>query len=202
MTMLTQLTTVKARLSLDLLDPLYDALLTSAIVAISARFDRETNRTLARTVDYQQEFAAAAIEFPAVCYPLESVTKFEIKTSEATGWIEQSGVEFLIRSRCLVQLSAPPAKMPPAAGHLPALLRITYTGGYLLPGSPPVASATPLPADLEQAALEQTVFWFQTREKVGLLRLWPAGGNYEQFADPDLLPSVRAVLAAYARFEV
>lgn len=200
--MLTQLTTVKARLALDLLDPLYDALLTSAITAISARFDRETNRTLARTVDYQQEFAAASLEFPAACYPIESVAKFEIKASESAGWIEQNGVEFLVRNRCLIQLAGPLPNLPGTETGLAPVLRLTYTGGYLLPGSTPVSGATALPADLEQAALEQTVFWFQTRDKVGLLRQWPAGGNYEQFADPDLLPSVRAVLAEYTRFEV
>ena len=54
--MLTQLSTIKSRLSIPELDPQYDVLLTNAIKAVSARFDRETHRTLARTVDYRQEF--------------------------------------------------------------------------------------------------------------------------------------------------
>ena len=44
--MLTQLSTVKSRLALIVTD--YDDLLTSAIKAVSDRFDKETNRTLAR----------------------------------------------------------------------------------------------------------------------------------------------------------
>jgi hypothetical protein len=77
--------------------------------------------------------------------------------------------------------------------------RVTYTGGYVLPGSAPVMGAVPLPADLEQAALEQTAYWFQTRDQLGVVRLWPKGGLYEQFADPDLLPSVRETLRQYTR---
>ena len=46
--MLTQLSTIKARLALTVTD--YDDLLNSAIKAVSARFDKETNRTLPRSV--------------------------------------------------------------------------------------------------------------------------------------------------------
>src|ERR1051325_3438795 len=44
--MLTQLTTIKSRLALVVTD--YDDILTAAIRAVSGRFDKETNRTLAR----------------------------------------------------------------------------------------------------------------------------------------------------------
>jgi hypothetical protein len=47
--MLTALTTIKSRLALLDSDTSYDALLTNAIKSLSARFDKETNRTLART---------------------------------------------------------------------------------------------------------------------------------------------------------
>ena len=194
--MLTQLTTVKARLALDPFDTTYDALLTSAIVAISARFDRETHRTLARAENVTCEFPADAIQIVVPCYPIESISKFELKISESEGWIEVPDVEYLIQQRCVISLNS--AFRTPHSAL--SLCRVIYTGGYLLPGSPPVPSAASLPAELEQAALEQTAFWFQTRDKVGVIRQWPAGGNYEQFADPDLLPSVRAVLAGYTRF--
>ena len=38
-----------------------------------------------------------------------------------------------------------------------------------------------------------------TREQL-ITRLWPKGGTYEQFADIDLLPGVRAVLALHRRW--
>ena len=56
--MLTQLSTVKTRLAIDEFDLTYDTILTNAINAISSRFDKETNRTLARTVNITQEFDA------------------------------------------------------------------------------------------------------------------------------------------------
>ncbi|HZR19149.1 MAG TPA: hypothetical protein VFE51_17815 [Verrucomicrobiae bacterium] len=198
--MLTQLSTVKARLGLQPTDPTYDDLLVRVITAVSARFDQETHRTLARSENARFEFPAEACEIVIPCYPIESVTRFELKTSEGAGWIEQPAVDYLIRRNCILSLSSALADLQCATGNLPpALARVTYTGGYLLPDSSTVTGAVPLPADLEQAAIEQTVFWFQTREQVGVVRLWPKGGLYEQFADPDLLPSVRQTLRQHTR---
>ena len=96
--MLTQLTTLKSRLSIIDTDTTQDALLTTAIQAVSSRFDTETNRTLGRTVDFRQEFDADTTEIIAACFPIETVTKFELKTSETSGWIEQPLPDFLLRS--------------------------------------------------------------------------------------------------------
>jgi hypothetical protein len=83
--MLTTLPTQKLRLALDPADTTYDALLTSAIAAISSRFDRETNRTLARIENATHEFDPGDTEILVPCYPIESVAKFELKTSESEG---------------------------------------------------------------------------------------------------------------------
>jgi hypothetical protein len=194
--MLTQLSTVKARLAIPDTDTQFDALLTGAIQAVSARFDNETRRTLARSVNLCQEFPAEDTEIAATCYPIETVTRFELKTNETDGWVEQPGVQFIIRRACVISLASP---LSPPPSSLSAS-RVTYTGGYLLPGSADVPLATRLPSDLEQAAVEQVVYWYQNRDKVGVIRLWPKGGVYEQFLDLDLLPSVRAVLRKYERW--
>ena len=57
-----------------------------------------------------------------------------------------------------------------------------------------------MPDDLEQAAVEQVAYWFQHRDKLGLLRAWPSGGTYEAFAQLDLLREVKAVLRKYERW--
>ena len=44
--MLSSLDTLKARLVIDPLEVKYDDLLTNTLLALSTRFDRETNRTL------------------------------------------------------------------------------------------------------------------------------------------------------------
>ena len=76
--------------------------------------------------------------------------------------------------------------------------RLTYTGGYVLPGTTPQSGQIALPDDLEQAAVEQVAFWFQNRDRLGLKTHWPSGDAYRQFATQDLLDSVQAVLAATA----
>jgi hypothetical protein len=110
--MLTELATVKARLDIPPATTTYDALLTRAIEAVSARFDRECNRTLARTVGDTQEFRATDREIIARCYPIETVTKFELKTTEADGWLEQVGAGYVIRHSCTISLSTPLTFVP------------------------------------------------------------------------------------------
>jgi hypothetical protein len=200
--MLTQLPTVKSRLGLLDADTQYDVLLTNAIKAISARFDKETNRTLARTVDATFEFPAQDTELIPPCYPIEAATKFELKTDESSGWLEQTNVKYLLRQSCVISLSS--ALYPASPGSVLCLLssvlcRVTYTGGYVLPGTTPGAGQTPLPGDLEQAAVEQTAFWFQNRDRLGIRTNWPSGATYQQIVVLDLLPSVQAVLSRHAR---
>jgi hypothetical protein len=194
--MLTQLATVRARLALPGTDTQFDALLTRAIEAVSARFDCECNRTFGRTVDACQEFPAGEIEIPVCGYPIEGVTRFEVKASESLGWVEQSGVEHLVRGRCVISLTVPLRAVCRGA----ALGRVTYTGGYVLPGTTAAAGQSALPAEIENAAVEQVAFWFDRRDTPGVIRFWPAGGNYLQLADTDLLPAVRAVLRKHTRF--
>jgi hypothetical protein len=131
MFMLTQLSTVKARLGIDDVELRYDALLTNAIEAVSARFDKECNRTLARMVDATDEFSGSECELVPVCYPIESVSKFELKTSEAGGWMEQTGVEYLIRRACVVSLESRAVKSCAFGGpnHLHGRLRVAGDDG-------------------------------------------------------------------------
>ena len=89
-----------------------------------------------------------------------------------------------------------PGVRAPAA---PTIARVTYTGGYVLPGTPPAPGQTPLPDDLEQAAVEQVAYWFQKKDKLGLKTYWPSGAIYLGFADQDLLSTVAAVLKRHRR---
>ena len=79
--MLTTLAAIKSRLSILDTDPQYDQLLTTAIKSVSTRFDKESNRTLARTENAVHEFDPTDTEILPSCYPIESISKFEIKTS-------------------------------------------------------------------------------------------------------------------------
>jgi hypothetical protein len=199
---LTQLTTVKARLAIAPADTTYDDLLNRAIEAVSQRFDRKCNRTFARTVDATQEFRATDMDVIARCYPIETVSKFELKRTEAEGWVEQTGADCIIRLACVISLTAPLSFMPEMSSLSPEIARVTYTGGYVLPGTTPGAGQTALPADLESAAVEQVAVWYQLRDKLGLIRHWPSGGTYMVLSQLPLLSQVDAVLRRYERWNV
>ncbi len=194
--MLAQLSAVKSRLAIPDADTSHDALLTAAIKAVSARFDKETNRTLARTENATHEFDPADTEISPPLYPIETVTKWETKSSETEGWVEQPAPAFLIRSSCVISLSRPFSLQPLAF----SLCRFSYTGGFVLPGTTPAPGQAPLPDDLEQAAVEQVAFWYQKRDQLGIRISWPSGGTYQQFSAQDLLPSVQSILEKYRRW--
>ncbi len=200
--MLAQLSTVKARLAILPGDTMYDDLLTRAIQAVSGRFDRECNRTFARAMGATEEFPATDLEIVPRCYPIETVTKFEVKSSEADGWVEQTGVRWLVRRGCVISLNEGLAFV--TAGPLAdaGVGRVTYTGGYVLPGTTPGAGQTALPADVESAAVEQVAAWFYNKEKLGLIRHWPDLGTYVVLSQQPLLASVASSLRPYRRWGI
>jgi Phage gp6-like head-tail connector protein len=192
---LTTLSTVKSRLGIT--DSSTDDILTSAIKAASARFDKETNRTLARTENATFEFDPADTELSPPAYPIESVTRFETKSTEADGWQEITDPpDYLIRRACIITLASP----LPTLNAPRSTARLPYTGGFLLPGTDPAPGQTPLPADLENACIEQVAFWFTNRDRLGLKTSWPSGDTYRLFATQDLLDSVKSTLSHHRRF--
>jgi hypothetical protein len=198
--MLTQLSTLKTRLSIDESDVQFDAILTNTLLALTRRFDSICNRTLARTVNATHEFDASDLEIIPPVYPIESVSKFETKSTESEGWVEQTGVDYLIRNACIISLQS---TLDARTSTLnPSVARITYTGGFVLPGATPSAGQTALPEDIEQVCIEQAASWFQNRDKLGLTRNWPHEGTYQQFLNLELLPNVKSVLESYTRWTI
>ena len=190
--MLTQLPTVKERLNLEEYAVQYDALIARVIEAVSQRFERECNRLFGRAVDAFQQFNAQQLEVRIARYPIETVTRFEVKENETGGWVERE-TKWLVREACVISVAEP-------LGTWREQARVTYTGGFVLPGIAAEPGQAVLPADLEHAAVEQVAWWFQNRDKLGLLRIWPHQGTYQQFAQLELLPDVAAVLRTYTRW--
>src|SRR6266481_4710098 len=105
--MLSTLATLKTRLAIEEFNVEFDSLLTNTLDAISARFDHECNRTFARAENITHEFAGDDLEVMPPCYPIETVTKFELKENETDGWLELPDVTFLIRRQCIISLQSP-----------------------------------------------------------------------------------------------
>ncbi len=104
--MITELDTVKARLGIA--DTSKDTLLTQFITACGGLFDRATGRTLARTVDFTQEFSGEQMNIALECYPFESLKSFEIKEDEeVSGWVPEATPAYLMKRGCVLVLSSP-----------------------------------------------------------------------------------------------
>ena len=193
--MLAELATLKARLGLAEEDVRDDDLLTGFIALVSARFERECNRIFGRAADITEEFSGDETELRLNRYPVDStgITKWELKSGEVTGWETQTGVDCLIRRNCVVSLTT-------AIGTWQQQLRITYSGGYVLPGATATAGQTELPDDLEQACIEQCAYLYQSKDRLGLVSVSGDGGSVSQFAQLDLLPSVKPTLKKYERW--
>lgn len=197
--MLTQLATVKARLALAPADITHDDALARVIAAVTRRFEAECRRSFGRTLEAVREFPAHETEVSLTVYPLEAVTRFEVKTRESEGWLTQAP-DYLVRHGCVITLLE-------RLGTTRQIGRVLYTGGYVLPGDPdptplpaPGLSPTRLPEDLEHAAVEQVAAWFQNRDKLGLVRHWPSGGTYDVLSQQPLLPSVAGILRKHERW--
>jgi hypothetical protein len=201
--MLAQVSTLKSRLAIADTDVQYDDLLTNALVALSTRFEKEYNRIFTRIVDATYEFNADDLDISVPIFPIESVSKFELKENETDGWVEQTDVKFLIRKACVISIVPQTLNYRPSTLNDSSIARVTYTGGFLLPGSADVRSTTRLPSDIEQAAVEQAVAWFMNRGSLGIeiKRLTPAD-FYQKFSQLDFLPRVRTVLKRYERWVI
>ena len=189
--MLAQLTTVKARLGIT--DTTDDTLLTNFLELAGGRFNRFCNRVFARVASATYEFGGDEQRLVPPSYPVESVATWALKSNETDGYVTQTVVDYLIRRGCVLELAVP-------LGAGSELGRITYTGGYVLPGTTPTGSQTALPDEIEHACVEQVAFWYQNRHRLGLANVGGEGGSVTQLnPTEDLLPTVKAVLQSYRR---
>jgi len=192
--MLTQLATLKARLGLELFDTTEDVGLTNLLRHVSARFAAECNRVFDYGAALTYEFRADQINIVVDRQPIELVSQFALKSSESEGWILQTEVEYLLSpKKSVIELAEP-------LGSVRQLGRVTYTGGYVLPGATPTGNQVALPDDIEQACIEQVVYWYSRRSQLGLLSISSEAGIVQQFQSADLLPQVRATLKRYERW--
>jgi hypothetical protein len=118
-----------------------------------------------------------------------------LKENETDGWVLQSDIKYLIRRACVISLAAP-------FGTKYEQARVTFTGGYVLPGTTPGAGQTALPDDFEHAFVEQVSYWYQNRFRLSLLSMPAEGRTFFNIAQIDLLPQVQSVLKRYERLSL
>lgn len=193
--MLCELLTLKKRLGIAEADVVDDDLLTSFINALSGRLAKECNRTFDYSATATYDFRADEFNVVVDRYPIVTVTSFSLKETETDGWVVQTTPDYLINeTRSIIELSSP-------LGNSRQLGRVTFAGGYVLPGGTVGAGQTALPSELAQACVEQCSYWYQRRNELGLTSV---GGTSGSIGNPDkplaLLPQVMAVVRKYERW--
>lgn len=200
--MITTLDNLKTRLKMDLFDITEDTILTNLILHCGERFDRECNRIFERSAAAYYETDADRLTLCPPRFPIEAVTAWHLKDDETTGWVVQTDVLYRLRSggevNSLVNLSYP-------LGTGEQTLRITYTGGYVMPGATATTGQTALPDGIEQAAIEQIAAWYRDKDRTGLASVSGQGGSVS--GQPvslvnqlDLLPQVKNLLMKFERW--
>src|SRR3954467_1527945 len=103
--MLTTLETIKSRLGIDSFDTRDDVLLNRFLRHASTRFEMECNRKFDRLENATDQFAGDTSDLIVTRYPVETVTAFELKTSERTGWEDLSDVDYLLQPGGVIRLA-------------------------------------------------------------------------------------------------
>lgn len=189
--MLTQIDTLRDRLGIT--DTEDDELLAGLLAAVSAQIGQHCARTFGRTGGATFEVEADLPEFALDPFPVESITSVALKDDETAGWVAQTGVVWQLRGQSVIYFPGGPV------GTSGQRLRVTFTGGYVLPGDTVGSGQTALPADIEQAAIEQVVHWYQNRRNLGVTSVSTANGSVSLPADQVLLPIVKSLLRPHRR---
>jgi hypothetical protein len=163
--MLCQLAGLKTRLKIPTADVVDDAVLEGFISGVSARFEAECNRRFALDEYAKYEFRGDEMNVLVDRFPIISVTLFELKTTEAEGFVEvtEPGDYLVNPTRSIIELASP-------LGTSRQLARVQYSGGYVLPGGTVATGQTALPDDLEQSCLEQCAYFYQRKDQLGRRR--------------------------------
>lgn len=193
--MLCQLSDLKTRLKIAEADVVDDALLEGFIAGVTGRFDKECNRALAYAEYATYPFRADEMNLVVDRYPIGAVQIWELKDTEALGFVEVADtVDCVINAtRSIIELAAP-------LGTSRQMARVTYEGGYVLPGTTATVGQTELPDEIEQAAIEQCAFYYRNKDTLGLAGVSSGGSSISKLATADLLPQVQAVLKKYERW--
>jgi len=186
----------------------YDAALLAIGQGVAAQCERYCDRKFLRVENAVESIAADRIQFLLARFPIESVTKIELKDNEADGWVEQA-ISTFVRT---IDNETGIVNLPEGAdaGAWWAKVRFTYTGGYwwditeegndALP-----AGATALPNDLFLAWILQCRTVWQAVDKLGT-KITEVGPGAQFVTGTlnslELTPTVKQMLGQYQRYNL
>jgi hypothetical protein len=186
----------------------YDEAMLALGLGVARMFDVFCNRKLTWSAADTCELSADRDSFILPRYPVVSVSKVELKESEADGWLEQADVVRVMSAGSgLVYFGFEP-------GSHWCRVRLTFAGGFWFqpldsteagfPQAQPAGAAL-LPDDLVQVWLLQCRKVWESVDKTGVgITKVGSGATFvtESLGGLDLVPMVRSVLERYRRFQL
>lgn len=183
----------------------WDSAIANLGLGVALRFEKHCNRKFLRTVDDLFETNADRTRLIVPRFPLEVVTRIEVRDTVSEGFIDQGTVNdvlFNMRQE---------AGLLEFAGYLGgsfSRLRVTYTGGFWFDqsddssGSLP-AGAAARPGDLFLAWLLQCEWIWTNRDKLGVgLQEKPGEKSAQNLGELRFVPEVKATLDDYVRYAI
>ena len=181
---------------------------------VAAMLESFCNRKLARASDDLYETNADRLVVVLPRYPVEAISKVEVRSNIEEGWQDQGDPDQLLFNR---RDEAGIVDIGGWLGGRYQRLRFTYTGGYWFETLEPTDdgfpstmpdTATALPADLKFAWLQQCAEAWKVRAKLGIaITAQPVDPRTQAMLARSLdslplLPEVQAILRSYMRYQL
>ena len=186
----------------------FDTVLTALGLGLAAHIANLLQRDLGRVTGDRVTIPADRVHLLLPRYPVESVTKIELKHNEADGWVEQTINDFVTTIDTDNGIIFLPDSADP--GRYSSLIRVTYTGGYWWEEAEPTdvgypttqpTGSTALPKDISTAWLLTCQDVWAKRDKLGL-SLVDAPDAQAKVGQLQISPMVKAMLADYIRTDL
>lgn len=181
----------------------FDDLIVAVGRGIASHFDDICNRRLGRLAGDVTVFSANRDHYYLPRYPVETITKVELRDSIVTGFVQQTGLTWNINESSGLIVFA--GQLGPWTSNL----RITYTGGYWFDETEDSSGVLPngatlLPYDLKLAWFTQCRAVWESMDKTGAKLAQGSGPGTvtANIRDLKLVTQVEEILKGFIRFQI
>lgn len=178
----------------------FDRPIDEILEGLTTLFERQTNRTLLRAEGIVALFDGGRVIFgPLPALLIEGITEIKedanpVDFTAAVALVD--GTDFIADPNGGLIRRLPSGRRWQGGFRN---VRVTYTGGYVAPGTPLMVGQTAMPDDLQEAATMQAVHYVKNRDRLGATSI-SADGASIALSPAELLPAVRQILKGYRRY--
>jgi hypothetical protein len=188
---------LKNWLEVDDAETKHDALLTGLLMAVSGRFETACHRILGRGENVIEILDGGRNTICLKRYPIESISN--VVESRYQDW--DNGYVLTEKQNFFADKESGILRRENFRwGVGPQSVRVTYTGGYVLPNDTVGSGQAALPAEIQFAVLEQCRYQWKRRGDLGVSSAGVNGGNWQIASNDEWLSSVKAVINRYYRY--